>query len=91
MYFVFHHHRSIDDVIIDRSSSMMSSSIEISEYQNMTVFLDSFPQADVFYSKFDVPIPGVTTRDCLWLRLKIQPDCMPDRFCGKSFDDHSSS
>ncbi len=53
-------------------------------YMNdMTSFLDSLPQADIFYSKYDVPIPGISTRDCLWLRMTIQPDCMPDQMCGE--------
>ena len=46
---------------------------------------DSLPHADVFYSKFDVPIPGISSRDCLWLRMKIQPGSMPDRLCGLLF------
>lgn len=44
--------------------------------------LDSQPQADIFYKTFDVPIPGISTRDCQWLGMTIQPGSMPDRKCG---------
>ncbi|XP_028395631.1 uncharacterized protein LOC114519660 [Dendronephthya gigantea] len=46
---------------------------------------DSNPQADIFYSKFDVPVPGISARDCLWLTMKVHPGGARDEMSGMLF------
>lgn len=46
---------------------------------------DSRPYADIFYSKFDIPIPAVSVRDCCWLRMWVRPRAARDQLSGLLF------